>query len=288
MPSMIPPNGAGHRAYLDHAATTPMRPEAIEAMLPYLTGHFGNPSGSHHESRGARMAVDDARDQIAALLGADLGEVVFTAGGTEADNLAVTGTWEAMAATPDPPGALVCTAMEHHAVLNTCRALARRTGAELREVRTGKDGIIDLDPRRGLHRRGGPGVGDGGEQRDRDGAAHRGGGIGGPLGSPRARAAHRRRPGRPVARRRPGHRRRPTWWRSAPTSSAGPRGWAPWWSAHGTRLRPVIHGGGQERERRSGTHNVAGIVAMAAALSATGVRAAGDSRAGYRPAGPVG
>ena len=72
------------RAYLDHAATTPMRPEAVEAMLPYLSGTemFGNPSGSHRESRRARLAVDDAREKIADLLGADLGEVVFTGSGT--------------------------------------------------------------------------------------------------------------------------------------------------------------------------------------------------------------
>ncbi len=88
----------GLRAYLDHAATTPMRPEAVEAMLPYLRGEFGNPSGGHTESRRARMAVDEAREQIAELLGVDLGELVFTSGGTEADNLAVAGAWEAGAA----------------------------------------------------------------------------------------------------------------------------------------------------------------------------------------------
>ena len=133
------------RVYLDHAATTPMLPEAVEAMLPYLSGRFGNPSGGHAESRRARMAVDEAREQIAALLGADLGEVVFTGSGTEADNLAVAGAWEAVTGARAEPGALVCAAMEHHAVLHACRALASRTGADLREVPTDKDGIIDLD-----------------------------------------------------------------------------------------------------------------------------------------------
>ena len=66
-------------------------------MLPYLAGRFGNPSGGHAESRRARLALDDAREQIAELLGADLGEVVFTSGGTEADNLAVAGAWEVAA-----------------------------------------------------------------------------------------------------------------------------------------------------------------------------------------------
>src|SRR5438067_705335 len=94
-------------AYLDHAATTPMRPEAVSAMLPFLTEEFGNPSGSHAVARRARGAVDDARDIIAGCLGAQPGEIVFTGSGTEADNLAVLGAGR---------GA-VCSAVEHHAVL---------------------------------------------------------------------------------------------------------------------------------------------------------------------------
>ena len=78
-------------AYLDHAATTPMRPEAVAAMLPFLTDQFGNPSGSHAWSRAARQAIEEARDVVAACLGARPGEVVFTGSGTEADNLALFG-----------------------------------------------------------------------------------------------------------------------------------------------------------------------------------------------------
>jgi cysteine desulfurase len=133
------------RAYLDHAATTPLRPEALEAMLPFLGGAFGNPSGGHAESRRARRALDDARDQVAGLLGADLGEVVLTSGGTEADNLALAGAWGALARSDRPPRALVCSAIEHPAVLEACRDLARRTGASLREVPADKDGVVDLD-----------------------------------------------------------------------------------------------------------------------------------------------
>jgi cysteine desulfurase len=92
----------GHRAYLDHAATTPLRPEALEAMLPLLTDGFANPSGAHAESRRARIALDDARDLLAELLGAAPGEIVLTSGGTEADDLAITGGWEAVAAVPVP------------------------------------------------------------------------------------------------------------------------------------------------------------------------------------------
>ena len=82
---------AVHGAYLDHAATTPMRAEAVAAMLPFLTVEYGNPSGVYASARRARRALDDARDATAAALGCGPGEVVFTSGGTEADNLAVLG-----------------------------------------------------------------------------------------------------------------------------------------------------------------------------------------------------
>src|SRR6476620_3941984 len=96
-------------AYLDHAATTPMHPETVEAMLPFLTERFGNPSGSHAVSREARKALDEARDTVAACLGARPAEIVFTGGGTEADNLAILGASAAR------PGPTVCSAVEHHA-----------------------------------------------------------------------------------------------------------------------------------------------------------------------------
>src|SRR5688572_18917799 len=99
-------------AYLDHAATTPMRPEAVAAMLPFLTEHFGNPSGSHAVARRAKRALEDAREEVASALGCRPGEVVFTGGGTEADNLAILGV----------PGRPVCSAIEHHAVLHSVEA----------------------------------------------------------------------------------------------------------------------------------------------------------------------
>ena len=84
--------------YLDHAATTPIRPEVLEAMLPYLTEHQGNPSSIHASGRRARQALDEAREEIARHLGAKPREIVFTASGTEADNLAVRGVaWAASA-----------------------------------------------------------------------------------------------------------------------------------------------------------------------------------------------
>ncbi len=103
------------QVYLDHAASTPARPEVVEAMLPWLGEHPGNPSGSHRMARDARRAIDDARDAVAALVGMDPGGVVFTSGGTEADNLAVDGVLGASS------GVAVCCAAEHAAVLEPVR-----------------------------------------------------------------------------------------------------------------------------------------------------------------------
>src|SRR5947209_10914117 len=126
-------------AYLDNAATTPMRPEAVDAMLPSRTERFGNPSGAHAVSREARKALDEARDVVAACLGARPGEVVFTGGGTEADNLAIAG------AVALRPGPTVCSAVEHHAVLHACDALG-----DNRLVPVLANGVVDLDALAGL------------------------------------------------------------------------------------------------------------------------------------------
>ena len=106
--------------YLDHAATTPLRAEALDAMLPWLREHHGNPSSLHGAGRRARVAVEQARTRIAGVLGCEPGEVVFTSGGTEADNLALRG----VLAGADGRGGLVTSATEHEAVLRTAEALA--------------------------------------------------------------------------------------------------------------------------------------------------------------------
>ena len=98
-----------------------MRPEAVEAMLPFLRDSFGNPSGSHAVSREAKKALEEARDVAAECLGAEPDEIVFTGSGTEADNLAVIGAHEAWPAWPErrgKPGKVICSAVEHHAVLH--------------------------------------------------------------------------------------------------------------------------------------------------------------------------
>src|SRR5438093_1097863 len=117
--------------YLDNAATTPVRPEVLEAMLPYLgPDAFGNPSSPHRFGRAARAGVEEAKRRIAAALGADPGEVIFTSGGTEADNLAVIGC--ALAARErGGPFRVAVSAIEHKAVLAAAHAVARLGGEEI-------------------------------------------------------------------------------------------------------------------------------------------------------------
>lgn len=130
-------------AYLDHAASTPMRPEAVAAMLPFLADHPGNPSGGHAAARAAKTALEEARETVAAVLGARPGEIVFTGSGSEADNLALKGTTRAARVAGHGDG-VVTTAFEHKAVL----AAAHRLGAEgssVSEAPITRDGFVDLD-----------------------------------------------------------------------------------------------------------------------------------------------
>jgi len=123
--------------YLDHAATTPLRPEVRDAMLPFLDGRFGNPSSAHRFGREARAALEEARARAAAALGAAPSEVVFTAAGTEADNLAVLGRWRLGRA-----GAVICSAVEHKAVLKAA-SRAHAEGAELVVLGVDREGRVD-------------------------------------------------------------------------------------------------------------------------------------------------
>jgi cysteine desulfurase len=109
--------------YLDHSATTPMDPEVLGAMMRYFANHYGNPSSIHGFGQEAKRAIDEARGQVAALIGADPAEIVFTGGGTEADNMALMGT--AFAGSPGR-NHIITSAIEHHAVLNTCKYLETR------------------------------------------------------------------------------------------------------------------------------------------------------------------
>src|SRR5580704_13260962 len=247
--------------YLDHAATTPLRVEAFDAMRPWLTTSFGNPSGGHRVARAARQAVDEAREVTAIALGCEPGEVIFTSGGTEADNLAVAGTIGASAGRGGPTGA-VCSAIEHHAVLLAVEAVGGAT------VGVDAEGRIDLDQ---LADAVGPETvlvsvmlanNEVGTVQDLAAVAavvaERAPRAG--LHTDAVQAA----PWLDVA----GLAREAALVSVAAHKFGGPQGVGVLVARQGVRLEPLLRGGGQEREHRSGTHNVAGIVGLAAALAA--------------------
>jgi cysteine desulfurase len=244
-------------AYLDHSATTPLRPEALEAMMPFLTDRFGNPSGLHGVARSARDAVESCRERVAEALGAQPGEVVFTSGGTESDNLAIFGV-------PSRAGGrVVCCGAEHNAVLNPVRALGGTV------VATAPDGTIDLDALAGHL---GPDVSlvsvmlannEVGAITDLDAVAD--------LVAERAPNAVLHTDAvqafqwLDVAERA----RRADLVSVSAHKFGGPKGAGALVVRDGVKLGPILHGGGHERERRSGTHNVAAIAGLAAAADAT-------------------
>ena len=245
--------------YLDHAATTPMRPEAVEAMLPFLTERYANPSGSHRFARSVRQAVDEARDVVADVVGCRAGEVVFTGCGTESDNAAIVGTQRRHG------GVAVCSAAEHHAVLH---AVEHGGG---RVVGVDAAGRIDLDELAATL--------------DDDVTVVAVMAVNNEVGSisPVAEIATVVREHAPRALVHTDAIQAPCWldlrmltphvdlMALSAHKFGGPKGVGALIARQGTVLEPLLQGGGQERDRRSGTHNVAGIVAMAEALRLTDI-----------------
>src|SRR5206468_806017 len=121
------------RVYLDSNATTPMRPEVLAAMIPVFTEHFGNASSIHWFGQNAKALIDDARQQVARLIGAATSEIVFVSGGTEADNFAIRGI---------KGGHIITSKIEHHAVMHTCRDLEKQ-GYEVTWLPVSHDGLVD-------------------------------------------------------------------------------------------------------------------------------------------------
>ncbi len=253
-------------AYLDHAATTPMRPEAVAAMVPFFAERFANPSGSHRLARDARLAIDEARDVVAAAIGCQPGEVVFTGGGTEADNAAITG-WLARHG-----GVPLCSAVDHHAVLH----VVEHAGGVVAPVDA--SGRVHLDVLEALLVAR-PDVSIASIM-----AVNNETGVVQPLAA--AAAVVRRL--LPAAAIHTDAVQAACWldlrglWSHVDLLSisahkfGGPKGVGVLAIRAGTELAPLIQGGGQERDRRSGTHNVGGIVAAAEALRVTDAERAAD------------
>jgi cysteine desulfurase len=256
--------------YLDHAASTPMRAEAIEAMTPYLDGMYANPSGSHRFAREARKALDEARDLVAATLGCKPGEVVFTSGGTEGDNHAILGAVRRLG------GVAVCPAAEHHAVLHCVEHV---NGVV---VRVNNVGTVDLeDLQRVLE--------EATEEQPITVVSVMA--VNNEVGSitPMRDVARIVRKYAPNAILHTDAVQAACWLDlreitplvDALSLSAhkfgGPKGVGVTVIKTGKNLEPLIFGGGQERDRRSGTHNVSGIIATAKALEVTDKTRAAES-----------
>ncbi len=248
------------RIYLDHNATTPLVPAALEKMTAAARDTWGNASSVHHFGQQAKAVLDEARAAVAALLGAEPSEVVFTAGGTEGDNAAIRGAVEAM----EPGGRrhLVVSAIEHEAVLQTAKSLARR-GFAVSQLPVGSGGVVDPGALAALVT----------DSTALVSVMHANNEIG-TLQDVAALAA--------VARARGAlfHTDAVQTAGKMPVDVAalgvdllsisahkfgGPKGTGALWIRRGVRVQPFVTGGRQERNRRSGTENVPAIAGMGAA-----------------------
>jgi cysteine desulfurase len=247
------------RVYLDYAATTPVRPEVLEAMLPYFSERFGNPSSAHQFALEPRQGVTGARREVAAALGCDEDEVIFTAGGTESDNLAVKGC---VKATGKGRRHVITSAIEHKAVLESCKALAA-TGVELTVLPVDGTGRVSPDDLRAALRPHTVLV-----------SIMQANNEVGTLQDLAALAAVCREADVAL------HTDAVQAFGKVPTGVAdqgvtylsisahkfyGPKGVGALFVRRGAPLEPIIHGGGHERSRRAGTENVPGIVGLGVA-----------------------
>ena len=258
--------------YLDHAATTPVDEQVLAAMLPFFSERFGNPSSIHRVGRAALEALDEARETVAAILGASRKEIIFTAGGSEADNLAIKGV--ALAQREAGKGAHIITStIEHHAVLHAVEQL-EALGFEATLLPADRDGLVSPDDLRAAIR----------PDTVLVSIMYANNEIGTiqPLAELGAICHERGVPIHTDAVQAAGSltldvdELNVDLLTLAAHKFYGPKGVGALYARRGVPLLPLINGGGQERRRRAGTENVAGVVGMATAL-----RLAEERRPGY-------
>ena len=248
------------RVYLDHAATTPVDPEVAEAMTRVLRETHGNPSSIYAEGRAARALVDGAREQVADAIGAHPSEVVFTSGGTEADNLALRGRLKV----EDGRDGLVTSAIEHHAVIDTARDLAAHGQARLSVIGVDRHGLVDPEAIREAVD----------EQTSLVSVMHANNEIGtiepieaiGEICRERGVTFHSDAV-QSVGALAFDVRKIPVDLVSINAHKFyGPKGVGALYVRRGTRIATTQTGGGQEKGRRTGTENVAGVVGLGVAM----------------------
>src|SRR5437867_10734504 len=248
------------RVYLDHAATTPVDPEVAEAMARVLRETHGNPSSIYAEGRAARAAVDRARDEVAAAIGADPSEIVFTSGGTEADNLALRGVLKVQ----DGRDGLITTAIEHHAVMDTARDLELHAHVRVDVVGVDRYGVVHPEAIRDAID----------ERTSLVSVMHANNEIGtvepiaeiGAICREEGVTFHSDAVQTVGALEVDVHRIPVDLLSINAHKFYGPKGVGALYVRRGTRIATMQTGGGQEKGRRTGTENVAGIVGLGVAM----------------------
>ncbi len=249
------------RIYLDNAATTPLDPQVMEAMLPYLTTHFGNPSSIYSFGRETRLAVENARKTVARIVKASPGEIFFTSGGTESDNMAIMAAVEDLGCRH-----IITSSIEHHAVVHTIEHLQKKLNVQVSFVSVMPNGHIDLDQLASLVA--------GSSQRVLVSLMHANNEIGNLLDIERVGAICKEHGAifHSDTVQTLGHYPldfSKKWIHFATGASHkfhGPKGVGVLYVSDELTVQPIIHGGGQERNMRAGTENIYGIVGFAKAL----------------------